>query len=241
MNTSPPSFSFIVPALNEENNLPAVIDEITDNAQQAGVSDYEIIIVDDGSSDGTGTAAERLCALNANITYIRNDARQGVGLSFLTGAHRAIKEFCLIVPGDNEFILDFFPQAVSLLASGTPDFIVTYVDNPWIRPLHRRIISTLYINILNLLFSTDFKYTNGIVIYPSAWIHSLELNSKGYTFQSEALLRAHWEGKRFIHVGMTLRPRKYGKSKIFSIMAIMEVFHSLIKIKLARKHDLSNL
>ena len=195
MSRPVPSFSFIVPALNEEKNLPAVIEEIASTARRSDVQNYEIVVIDDGSTDGTAAVVAELSSQYGNIKFLRNESRQGVGRSFLAGAAIAQKDYCLIVPGDNEFDLDFFPGAVSMLSAGGSDFVITHVLNPWLRPFHRRGISFLYINIFNRLFQTDFKYTNGIVIYPAGWIRSVKLVSAGYTFQSEALLRAFCEGK----------------------------------------------
>lgn len=228
-----PSFSFIVPALNEEKNLPAVMDEIALVTQESGVLDYEVIVVDDGSTDGTADAVAGLSFQRGNITLLRNVTRKGVGKSFLAGAAIARKDYCLIVPGDNEFDLGFFPGAVSALSDGSSDLVVTHVLNPWLRPYHRRAISFLYINAFNFLFRTDFRYTNGIVVYPSEWIRSMKLLSAGYTFQSEALLKAFHEGKRFTYAGMTVRPRAYGKSKMFSFGVMAEIITSLVRMKLA--------
>lgn len=228
-----PSFSFIVPALNEEKNLPAVLEEIAFVTQASGVLDYEVIVVDDGSTDGTADMVARLSPQYSNITLLRNETRKGVGKSFLSGTAIAQKDYCLIVPGDNEFDLSFFPGAVSALSAGGTDLVVTHVLNPWLRPYHRRAISFLYINAFNFLFRTDFRYTNGIAIYPSEWIRSMKLLSAGYTFQSEALLKAHKDGKRFAYAGMIVRPRVYGKSKMFSFGAMAEIMASLVRMKLA--------
>ncbi|MBI3580483.1 MAG: glycosyltransferase family 2 protein [Nitrospinae bacterium] len=231
-----PSLSFIIPTLNEEKNLPDVIAEIVENAEKSGVSDYEMIIVDGGSADGTVETAENICARNPGVSLVRGGEGQGVGSNFLRGVRVAKKRHCLIVPGDNEFNLDFLPKAASLLSSAAPPaMVVTHVENSSIRPLHRRIISALYINIFNFLFSTNFKYTNGIVVYPVEWIRSLELCSTGYSFQSEALLTAHRQGKRFVQLGMRMRPRRHGRSKALSIAAVVEVFLSLAKMRLAHK------
>ncbi|MDD5323654.1 MAG: glycosyltransferase family 2 protein [Methylococcales bacterium] len=233
MNRPAPSFSFIVPALNEEKNLPAVIGEIASAAVKGGISDYEIIVIDDGSKDGTAAVVAELSSRYGSVKFVRNETRQGVGKSFLAGVAIAQKDYSLIVPGDNEFDLGFFPGAVAALSAGASSFVVTHVLNPWLRPYHRRTISFLYLYVFNFLFRTDFRYTNGIVIYPTGWIRSMELLSAGYTFQSEALLKAHREGKRFAHAGMNIRPRAYGKTKIFSFSVMVEVMASLVRIKLA--------
>lgn len=235
MSRTVPSFSFIVPALNEEGNLPAVMEEIATAARNAGVADYEVIVVDDGSTDGTAAAVAGLCSQYGNITFVRNGTRIGVGKSFLAGAAIARRHYCLIVPGDNEFDLDFFPGAVAALSDGGSDIVVTHVVNPRLRPLHRRVISFAYLSIFNFMFRTDFRYTNGIVIYPADWIRSANLLSGGYTFQSEALLKARREGKRFAHAGMKIRPRAHGRSKIFSFTVFIEVVASLARIKNASR------
>lgn len=233
MSRQLPSFSFIVPALNEEKNLPAVMEEIASVTLESSILDYEVIVVDDGSTDGTVLAIVGLCSQYGNITLVRNETRKGVGKSFLAGVAIAQKDYCLIVPGDNEFDLDFFPGAVSALSADGSDLVITHVLNPWLRPYHRRAISFLYINTFNFLFRTDFRYTNGIVIYPSDWIRSTKLLSAGYTFQSEALLNAFHEGKRFTYAGMNIRPRAYGKSKMFSFGVMAEIMASLVRMKLA--------
>lgn len=236
MNSPLPSFTFIVPALNEAKNIPAALEEIATATRKSGVSDYEIIVIDDGSSDETANVVREIGARYGDVALVRNETRKGVGKSFMTGVALAKKEYCLIVPGDNEFALDFFPGAVATLSSGGSDFVVTYVSNPWLRPRHRRIFSFLYITLFNFLFRTGFRYTNGVVIYPTDWIRSVKLISDGYTFQSEALLKAHREGKRFASTGMTVRPRAHGKSKIFSVGAMMEILASLARMKCADLH-----
>lgn len=238
MSRPAPSFSFIVPALNEEKNLSAVMEEIAYVARKSGVQDYEIIVIDDGSTDGTATTVAALGRQFGNIRFLRNESRQGVGRSFLAGAAIAQKDYCLIVPGDNEFDLGFFPSAVSMLSAGDSDFVVTHVLNPWLRPLHRRAISFLYIKVFNLLFHTNFRYTNGIVIYPADWIRPVKLVSAGYTFQSEVLLKACREGKRFACAGMNIRPRAHGKSKMFSFSVMAEILASLARMKLAHRRML---
>lgn len=238
MSRPVPSFSFIVPALNEEKSLPAVMEEIVSIAVKGGVLDYEIIVIDDGSTDGTAAAVTELSSRYGNIKFVRNETRQGVGKSFLAGVAIAQKDYCLIVPGDNEFDLGFFPGAVAALSAGDSDLVVTYTANPQLRPWHRRTISFLYINVFNFMFRTSFRYTNGIVIYPADWIRSTKLLSAGYTFQSEALLNAHRERKRFAHAGMNIRPRVHGKSKIFSFGVMAEVMASLVRMKLADRQAL---
>ncbi len=235
MNRLVPSFSFIVPALNEGKSLPAVMAEIASAARRGGVTDYEVIVVDDGSVDGTAGVIADLGSQYGGIKFMRNETRKGVGKSFLAGVAIAQKDYSLIVPGDNEFDLDFFLEAAATLSAGGADFVVTHVLNPWLRPYHRRVISFLYLNAFNFLFRTDFRYTNGIVIYPTDWIRSAELLSGGYTFQSEALLKARHEGKRFAHAGMKIRPRVHGKTKIFSLGVLAEVLTSLARIKLAKR------
>lgn len=232
MSRPVPSFSFIVPALNEEKSLPAVMEEIASVTEKGGVLDYEVVVIDDGSTDGTFAAVAELSSQYGNIKFIRNETRQGVGKSFLAGVAIAQKDYCLIVPGDNEFDLGFFPGAIAALSAGGSNFVVTYVLNPWLRPYHRRAISFVYLCVFNSLFRTDFRYTNGIVIYPTDWVRSMKLLSAGYTFQSEALLKACREGKRFAHAGMNIRPRAHGKSKIFSFDVMAEVIASLARIKL---------
>jgi cellulose synthase/poly-beta-1,6-N-acetylglucosamine synthase-like glycosyltransferase len=91
------SISVFIPALNEEKNLEPTVARLIE-ALTVTVEDYEIIIVDDGSSDGTGAVADRLAAENSAIRALHNARNMGLGHCFTQGYREASKNFFVYIP-----------------------------------------------------------------------------------------------------------------------------------------------
>jgi Glycosyl transferase family 2 len=94
------SVSVFIPALNEEENLEPTVARLIE-ALTVTVEDYEIIIVDDGSSDGTGAVADSLAAESSAVRVLHNPHNMGLGYCFTQGYREAGKDFFVYIPGDN--------------------------------------------------------------------------------------------------------------------------------------------
>src|SRR6266516_2752091 len=93
------SISVFIPALNEEKNLKPTVARLIE-ALTVTVEDYEIIIINDGSSDGTGAVADGLAAENPAIRALHNSRNMGLGYCFSEGHREAGKNFFVYIPGD---------------------------------------------------------------------------------------------------------------------------------------------
>lgn len=94
------SLSIIVPAYNEEARLPETLRQIEEYVAQTGWAFHEILIVDDGSKDGTFAAASAFAADNSNIRVLRNPGNRGKGYSVRHGMREAKGEWCLFTDAD---------------------------------------------------------------------------------------------------------------------------------------------
>ena len=94
------SLSIIVPAFNEEARLPESLRRIEEYVARAGWVFHEILVVDDGSTDGTFAAAKTFAANNANIRVLRNPGNRGKGYSVRHGMLEAQGEWCLFSDAD---------------------------------------------------------------------------------------------------------------------------------------------
>jgi dolichyl-phosphate beta-glucosyltransferase len=95
-----PSLSIIVPAYNEEARLPGTLRRIEQYFSEAGWSSHEILIVDDGSRDGTVAAAAAFAAGKPNIRVLRNPGNRGKGFSVRHGMLEAQGDWCLFTDAD---------------------------------------------------------------------------------------------------------------------------------------------
>src|SRR5581483_4524691 len=92
------SISVVIPAYNEERNLEASVCDTIAAAQ--AFDDYEVIIVNDGSRDGTGEVAERLAAELDKVRVVHHNPNRGFAAAYQTGLKHATMTYFTFVPGD---------------------------------------------------------------------------------------------------------------------------------------------
>jgi glycosyltransferase involved in cell wall biosynthesis len=218
------SITVVVPAFNEEGNLADTIREITPLLERQ-FQDYEILIVNDGSSDRTGPIADELAARNPRIRVVHNPKNMGLGYNYKKGVALAVKDYVIMIPGDNEITGDSFEGMFKLL--GRKDIVIPHTTNMEIRPLGRRILSRAYTLGMNLLFGLNLRYYNGTVIHKRALIQSVPIETDGFAYQAEALIRLIKKGHTYLETGMTLKQRGAGRSKALRLSNIARVLKAI--------------
>lgn len=201
-----PSISVVMPALNEERNIAAAIAGTRESLAKAGIEDYEIIVATcpdrDGRLDKTGELVEQAAQLDHRVRLLHSTAYQGLGEKYRGAVLSAVKEYVIMIPGDNENDSGSFPSLFNRM--GEADMVVSYSANPEVRPLHRRIISTVYTFGLNLLFKRHMHYYNGINIYRrEQLVHALP-HTASFAYAAEILLTLLSRGATFVEVPIHL-------------------------------------
>lgn len=212
---SPPkkTLSLIVPALNEEGNVREVCEAIV-HAAEKWLSDYEILVFDDGSTDRTSEVITDLLSRNPHIRLFRNPTPRGLGYNYWAGIMQARFPFSMLVPGDNEIIEESLERIFS--ECGSTDLVVTYPTNPHIRPRGRQVLSNLFIAIFNFLFHLNLRYYNGPNVVRTALARPFAFSTSGFTYMASMLVPLIKNGASYEEVGFTLRGRKAGQSKALS-------------------------
>jgi len=214
------SITIIIPAFREENNIEAAIDNVL-RVVQSVTTDYEIIVVDDGSPDKTGDFARLKAQLDPNIRVAVNVTNQGFGYSFARGVKMGSKEFITVFPGDNDM------SALSLKdlleARGSADLVISYMQKTNKRSFFRQLVSKTFVMIMNLLFGLKLKYFNGAFICRSSLLKAIPIKSTGLAALAECIVRllkqgVSWRAIYFVHVG-----RSHEKSKAFNLKSFNAV------------------
>ena len=130
--------TLLVPAFNEATNLAPTIERLID-ALTITIEDFEIIIVNDGSTDNTHDIAEQIAKRHSMVRVIHNKQNMGLGYSYKRGYQEANKEFFVYIPGDNTWPYRSFVELFGNL--GRAEIVTSYSTNPEVRPSGRRIIS----------------------------------------------------------------------------------------------------
>jgi glycosyltransferase involved in cell wall biosynthesis len=207
------SVSVFVAAYNEAENLEPTVETLQRVFAQT-VNDYEIIVVDDGSTDGTYEIADRLAARDPSVTVIHNPGNRGLGYGWQRAIEAATRQSFVFVPGDNTWPYASLHALFSRL--GTADVITSYPVNPEIRPWGRRLVSSTFTRILNLLFGLRLRYYHGLTLYPTEFLRDNAITTSGFASMSEALLRAIHQGFSMVAVPCEIEERASGTSKALS-------------------------
>ena len=214
------SLSVIVPGLNEEQNIRAAMEDLL-KVLRSALPDWEIILINDGSTDRTGAIMEEFARKEAGIRVIHHALPMGIGYSMLEGIRTASKTVVTWVPADGENdpneLLKYLPLIEHV------DIVIPFVINKRVRPLHRRILSAMYLSVINVTFRTRFNYTNGNIIYRKAVFDTVHPRSNGFLVHAECLVRAIRAGFTFAEVPVSLRRRSEGDSKALLLKSFTSV------------------
>ena len=221
------SLTVVVPALNEESNLKEAVMGLTNELGKDSI-DWEIILVNDGSTDRTADIATELASREPRIKLIHHQKPMGIGRSFWDGIEASNKEGVTWFPGDGENDPHELLKYLHLLEQ--VDIVIPFVINKGARSRGRRFLSKLYLWIVNLLFGTMFNYTTGNVIYRRSVFDVVKLKACGFIYQTECLVRAVHAGFTFAEVPVCLGKRLHGRSKILTLRSVLMASWELIRL-----------
>jgi dolichol-phosphate mannosyltransferase len=211
----------VVPTYNERENLPVLA---------AGVLKYEgfrLLVVDDGSPDGTGQIADQLAATNpGRVQVMHRTGPRGLGRSYIDGLQLAVRDasvdFVCQMDADLSHNPDYLPELVA--AAATHDIVIgsryLYGVSVVNWPLHRIFLSAFanrYIRFVTRLSATDC--TSGFRCWRREALARLPLASMvsdGYAFLVEMLFDAKRRGFRVAEVPIIFVERRAGQSKVSS-------------------------
>jgi glycosyltransferase involved in cell wall biosynthesis len=219
------SLSIIIPAYNESENIVATLENVARALEPLPLR-HEILVIDDGSTDATAALVTSNVKRFPAVRLLINERNMGFGWSYRRGVEAAALDHIVMVHGDNawgfETLRDFFSQV------GRADVIVGYTRDMWAtRTLTRTLISKGYTLVVNLITRRGLKYYNGLQIHPARVLKSLRIQSSGYGFQSEVLVKSLRRSKTVIEVPMDLIEREKGESKAFRAKNFVDVLRTL--------------
>lgn len=219
------SLTVMIPGYNEEKNIENAIDSVLKEVKKR-FSDFEIIVIDDGSKDKTGEIVDRAKRKDKRIKVIHNNPNKGLGYNYMKAVELASKEYFTWFPGDNENSDYYFGKTLDLI--GKADIIVPYPINTEVRKGKRRFISKAFVNLINLLFGLRVKYYNGLIVYKSDILKKVNITTFGFAYSAETLVKLLRQGYNYTEVGIKIKP--ITKSTIFRIKNIKSVIKTIFTL-----------
>jgi len=218
--------SFVFPALNEEGNIEAAVASVRQALEKTPLADYELILVNDGSTDRTGTVMDQLAVQYEKIRVVHNPRNLGYGGAFKRGAAEARLDYVIRICGDNSVPL----QGIVLILGrlGQADLVIPNIANPELRSWGRRIASRGFTVIINLLFGQHVRYYNHAVAFPRELLNSIRISTDGFAYQAEALVKLLKAGCTFVEVGVADLERVHGKSTALRPQNLWKVLTAIV-------------
>ncbi|MDE3102110.1 MAG: glycosyltransferase family 2 protein [Chloroflexota bacterium] len=227
-----PSLSFFFPAYNEKDSVEAVAREGLDVLPRF-TDDLEVIVVDDGSTDGTAAIADRLATEDARVRVVHHSPNRGYGAAVRSGLSSARKEYVFFTDGDRQFRVADVERLIPALAGA--EVVVGY-RRKRADPPRRIFIAWVYNTLIRLLFGAPFRDVDcAFKLYRREVFERVPLGSvrsNGAFFSPEHLLVLRAAGVRIAQVAVPHYPRTVGEEKGASAHVVARAMRDLLRLRL---------
>lgn len=227
-----PELSVVLPCYNERLSIVEVVRE-AERAARGVARDVELVVVDDGSVDGS---AEILRALEKEISSLKvvfHDVNRGYGSALRSGFDAVMKEHVFYTDSDGQFGFEQLEEAARLLEGY--DVVIGYRAqrrDPWLRRLNGR----LWTSLTNLCFGLQVRDVNcAFKLMPRALVRNAGLRSRGALIDAELLHEARRRDFSVAQIPVAHRQREEGAATGANLRVMLRAFTELVSVGLARR------
>ncbi len=224
------SLSLFMPAYNEEKNIGQTLDEVSNYFQNSEIKDYEILVINDGSSDKTAEVVLEYSKKDPHIRLINHEQNKGYGEAVKTGFYSSSKDLIFFMDSDGQFDINDIDKFIEKIdeADVVVGFRVNRQDS-----LMRIINGWGWTQISNLLFGLGVKDVDcGFKLFKKEVIEKIPHleSTRGAMINPETLAKAKKMGFIIAQVGVRHKPRFSGKSTGANVNVIVSSFIDLLKL-----------
>ncbi len=226
--------TIVVPCFNEEHNIAATLATIVAAMGELPWS-YEVLVIDDGSSDQTVAVAEGYLQAHPDlpIRLHKNPRNRGLTRTYVDGAFLGRGRYYRMVCGDStepkETLLKIFGKL------GGADIILPFHETVPGKPAFRRKLSQVYTGMVNTLSGYHLRYYNGSAIHFRYNVMRWGPYSFGFGFQAELITRLLDEGATFIEIPVVAtHVEKGGPNSALNFRNYLSVGHTLLEVLIRR-------
>lgn len=227
-NKEVPSISVFFPCYNDQKSIGKLIKNSLLILKKL-TSDYELIVVDDGSTDKSRQVLQRLAKKYSKLKLVFHEKNRGYGGALRTGFKTAIKDLIFYTDGDGQYDVNELPILLSLMSKDV-DFI-NGIKMSRHDPTYRIFIGNLYSFVARWLFflktydvDCDFRLIRRSIL------KKLDLVSNSGSICIELVKKSQRAGAKFRQVSIHHRERKWGQSQFFRLERILNTFFELTKL-----------
>ncbi len=202
------SVSVFFPTYNEEGNIERAVHQATE-VLGAFCHDFEIIIVDDGSRDGTSKLADQLVRRDPRVRVVRHEENRGFGAALCSGIENSTKDLIFYTDSDNQFDMREITKLLERLTDEW-DMVVGYrIDRQ--DPAMRIFTAWVYNLMIRFLFGLRVRDVDcSFKVFRREIFQGMTIRARSGLADAEILIKAIKAGSRFCEVGVHHYPRTHG-------------------------------
>jgi glycosyltransferase involved in cell wall biosynthesis len=232
---SDPALSLVLPCYNEEANLRPTLDKCA-RALEALGRPYEIVLVDDASTDGTAAMAAQVAAEIPALRVVRNPVNLGAGTSLLVGM--AASRGAVVVHDSMDYPFDLADLREVLPLFTSHDVVIVARRDRSAHSPYRRLTSLVHYWLVRLLFRVRFRDMNFVQAYKREVIQAIRVRARSPAFVTpEALIRARDLGFKVGEVTATFHPRTRGSASYGKPRDILWALADILSFWLERRRQ----
>jgi glycosyltransferase involved in cell wall biosynthesis len=227
-NSAVKSLSVFFPCYNEVDSIRPLTEKSI--AVLSGIcEEYEVILVNDGSTDGTGPLADMLAGEHPQVRVIHHPQNQGYGAALQSGFRAATKDFVFYTDGDGQFDIQELTNLLPLISDC--DIVSGYRLNRQ-EGIVRKFNAFCWTKLVCLLFGLKIKDIDcAFKLYKREIFDHIEMQSTGALIDTEILARARQKKYVIKQVGVHHHPRRSGQSTGSNPRVILRAFKELFKLR----------
>lgn len=228
-----PKISIVYPMYNEEDNIHQAVAMAQRELDKAADGDYEIVIVNDASTDRTGEIAQQLAGRDPRIKVVHHLMNRKLGGSIRTGLANSSGDIVIYMDADIPCDLAHIHQALPKLASA--DVVVGYRTNR-----HEGVLRWLYTRTYNFLVRILVKVSVRDVncpfkLFTRPVVKAMDLRSEGSFIDAEMLAEARRLGFAIEQIPVEFIPRQAGESTLARPGVVIKIVQEFVQYLFRRK------
>lgn len=222
--------TIMIACKNEEANIVGTLDAVAAAMRQLDIS-YEVLVIDDGSTDRTSELAEQYQSSHSDlpIQVHKNERNRGLSRTYVDGAFLGRGKYYRQVNGDNVEPAETLVTIFKMI--GRADMIIPYYPNLPGKSRARLAVSALYTFLVNVLSGNSIHYYNGGAVHLRYNVLRWHPYSFGFGFQADFITRLIQEGATFVEVPVQGSHTNKGPgASPFHIRNVVSTAHTLFEI-----------
>lgn len=225
-----PSISLVIPMYNEELNIELAVGASRD-ALDRYAGDWEILIVDDASTDSSAAIAARLSAADPRVRLLRHEQNRRLGATLRTGFAQAAKSLVFYMDADIPFDPEILGRALRAMDLTGAGMIAAYRHDRTMEGFKRGVYTLVYNWLIGILFGWPHRDINfSFKLMKRGVLETIELKSEGSLIDAELVVKARNHGFSIQQIGVDYFPRARGVSNLGSFSVVLKILRELVTL-----------